>query len=118
MSLLGFEPHVDYLAIVKEARGRRLFPAEADRSLLLLKATATMPHGGGRRLDVDSDDYRVLRRWIARGAAFLRGPFEMLLNQLITSCKTGHQAVNFGFNVVKTPETPPFSNQDFSARAN
>lgn len=68
LSLLGFEPDVDYLAIVKEGRGRRLFPAATDHSLLLLKATGTVPHGGGRRLDVDSDDYRVLRSWIARGA--------------------------------------------------
>lgn len=69
LSLLGFEPEMDYRALVKEARGRRIFPGEADRSLLLLKATGTMPHGGGRRLDRDSDDYRVLRSWIARGAA-------------------------------------------------
>jgi hypothetical protein len=69
LSLLGFVPSIDYLAIVKEARGRRLFLGDARRSLLLLKATATMPHGGGRRLDVDSDDYRVLQDWIVRGAA-------------------------------------------------
>ncbi|MBC8354352.1 MAG: DUF1553 domain-containing protein [Planctomycetes bacterium] len=69
LSLLGFEPSFDYLAIVKEARGRRLFLGDADRSLLLMKATATVPHGGGRRLEVASDDYRILRRWIARGAA-------------------------------------------------
>jgi len=68
LSLLGFEPNADYLAIVKEARGRRLFPADANRSLLLLKATGTMPHGGGRRLAVESDDYRTLRNWIATGA--------------------------------------------------
>ena len=68
LSLLGFEPSLDHLAIVNEARGRRLFPAQADRSLLLLKATATMPHGGGRRLHVDSIDYRAIRTWITHGA--------------------------------------------------
>src|SRR5262249_12327740 len=35
LSLLGFEPDVDYAALVKEARGRRLFPAAPDHSLLL-----------------------------------------------------------------------------------
>ncbi|MCH7729118.1 MAG: DUF1553 domain-containing protein [Planctomycetes bacterium] len=69
LSLLGFEPETDYLAIVREARGRRIFPANADRSLLLLKATGIKPHGGGRRLDEDSDEYRMLRHWIALGAA-------------------------------------------------
>jgi hypothetical protein len=35
LSLLGFEPTEDYEYLVKEARGRRLFPAAPDRSLLL-----------------------------------------------------------------------------------
>ncbi len=68
LSLLGYEPEDDYEAIVREARGRRLFLAVPERSLLLLKATGTLPHGGGRILAGDSDDYQVLRRWIAQGA--------------------------------------------------
>ena len=32
---------------------------------------------------------------------------------LTNSCNNCHKAVNFGFNVVKIPETPPFSNQAF-----
>jgi len=35
--------------------------------LLLAKATARMPHGGGRRLDPDSEDYQTLRRWMTQG---------------------------------------------------
>lgn len=69
LSLLGFEPDRDYEALAKEARGRRLDPGDPDLSLLLLKATARMPHGGGRRLDEDSDDYRLIRDWIASGIA-------------------------------------------------
>src|SRR5689334_14795953 len=49
LSLLGFEPTEDFEHLTKEARGRRLFPAAPDRSLLLLKATATLPHGGDRK---------------------------------------------------------------------
>lgn len=67
LSLLGFEPGEDYEHLVKEARGRRLFPAAPERSLLLTKGAASVPHGGGRRLDEDSDDYRLLVRWIAQG---------------------------------------------------
>src|SRR5262245_62484988 len=59
LSLLGFEPAEDYEHLVKEARGRRLFPAAPENSLLLLKGTATLPHGGGKRLESDSDDYRL-----------------------------------------------------------
>ena len=70
LSLLGFEPAEDYEHLVKEARGRRLFPAAPERSLLLLKGTATLPHGGGKRLDTDTDDYRLLVRWIAQGMPY------------------------------------------------
>jgi hypothetical protein len=67
LSLLGFEPEVDFNALVKEARGRRLFPAAPDSSLLLLKATGQMAHGGGKRLEAGSDEYKLIRRWIAAG---------------------------------------------------
>ncbi len=70
LSLLGFEPTEDYQYLVREARGRRLFPAAPDRSLMLLKATGTVPHGGGKRMDKDSDDYRLLRLWIEQGMPF------------------------------------------------
>jgi hypothetical protein len=70
LSLLGFEPAEDYEYLVKEARGRRLFPSAPDRSLLLLKGTATLPHGGGKRLDPGSDDYHLLVRWISHGMPF------------------------------------------------
>jgi hypothetical protein len=70
LSLLGFEPEVDYNALVKEARGRRLFPAAPDRSLLLMKASGGIAHGGGKRTEVGSDEYRLMRRWIASGMPF------------------------------------------------
>ena len=67
LSLLGFDPRFDYDAIVKEARGRRVFPARPDQSLLLLKAIASVPHGGGRKIDAGSPEYRRLVRWITQG---------------------------------------------------
>jgi hypothetical protein len=70
LSLLGFEPTEDYEHLVKEARGRRLFPAAPDRSLLLTKPINAVPHGGGQRLDRDSLEYRLLKRWIAQGMPY------------------------------------------------
>jgi hypothetical protein len=70
LSLLGFEPGEDYEYLVKEGKGRRLFPAAPDRSLLMLKATATLPHGGGKRLDEESDDYKLLVRWVSQGMPY------------------------------------------------
>src|SRR5207302_1222628 len=66
----GFEPDVDYAALVNEARGRRVFPPAPEHSLLLLKATGTVAHGGGKRMEVGSDEYKLLRRWIAAGVPY------------------------------------------------
>ncbi len=67
LSLLGFEPEEDYAHLVKEGRGRRLFPAAPDRSLLLLKGAGKLPHGGGVRMEEGDADYRIIRLWIAQG---------------------------------------------------
>ena len=67
LSLLGFEPSEDFEHLVKESRGRRISTAMPDASLLLTKSINAVPHGGGQRLEFDSQEYRVLRRWISQG---------------------------------------------------
>jgi hypothetical protein len=39
--------------------------------------------------------------------------FETSFDKLTAACNQCHQAANFGFNVVKRPTAPPFSNQEF-----
>ncbi|MDR3634459.1 MAG: DUF1553 domain-containing protein [Isosphaeraceae bacterium] len=68
LSLLGFEPEPDYTAIVKSAEGRRVTPFAPEESLLLLKATLAVAHGGGKKMDPDSPEYRLLRLWLEEGA--------------------------------------------------
>lgn len=70
LSLLGFEPDVDFNALVKEGRGRRVLPAAPEASLLLLKPTGAVAHGGGKRLDATSRDYQLLLRWLRSGMPF------------------------------------------------
>jgi len=70
LSLLGFDPELDYATLVKESRGRRIFAADPDQSLLLLKGAGVLPHGGGKKMDVGSEEYKVLRRWVATGTPF------------------------------------------------
>ncbi|MFP6752963.1 MAG: S-layer protein, partial [Pirellulaceae bacterium] len=70
LSLLGFEPTEDYEFLVKEARGRRIFPAAPERSLLLTKASGRLPHGGGHRIAADSPSFRMIYRWIEQGMPF------------------------------------------------
>lgn len=67
LSLFGFDAAFDHAALTKEARGRRVFPASPDHSLVLLKATGQVPHGGGKRMKRDSSEYQLFRRWIAAG---------------------------------------------------
>jgi len=70
LSLLGFYPDEDYEYLTKEARGRRVFPAAPERSLLLLKATGTLAHGGGRRVEADGPEYQLLVRWMEQGLPY------------------------------------------------
>ncbi len=70
LSLLGFEPLEDFEHLTKEGRSRRLFFGAPDRSLLLLKASGQVPHGGGVRLESSSEGYAVLREWIRQGAPY------------------------------------------------
>ncbi len=70
LSLLGFDPDLDYVTLVKEGRGRRLMPAAPDASLFLTKGAGVVPHGGGKKTEVGSEEYKILRRWIASGLPF------------------------------------------------
>jgi hypothetical protein len=67
LSLLGFDGQQDYDAIAKEGRGRRVFPGAPENSLLIAKPAGKTPHGGGKRLDVDSPEYQTLLNWVRQG---------------------------------------------------
>ena len=70
LSLLGFEPQEDYEHLVKEGRGRRLFPASPENSLLVRKASGGIPHKGGARIEPTSSEYALLVNWIKQGAIY------------------------------------------------
>ena len=61
-------------------RTPRIDVAHPEKSLLLLKPTASVPHGGGRRFPVDSPEYRIILHWIQDGAPF--GPDSSINNQV------------------------------------
>lgn len=73
LSLFGYDPAKDYLALTREVEGRRLDRANPDNSLLLLKATGRVPHEGQTRFGRDSWSYQLLRDWIASGARWQAG---------------------------------------------
>lgn len=69
LSVFGFDPEADHRAITAESRGRRVFPASPESSLLVTKGTGSTPHGGGRKLQEGTLPYKRLVRWIAEGAS-------------------------------------------------
>jgi hypothetical protein len=68
LSLRGYDDQGDYITLTRQALGRRVNLADPGRSLMLLKATATIPHKGGKRFEVDSLEYKIIADWIASGA--------------------------------------------------
>lgn len=67
LSVFGSDPEADYDAVVKENFGRRVSPAAPEHSLLLLKATGSVPHGGGSRMPPTHPQYVRLKDWISAG---------------------------------------------------
>jgi hypothetical protein len=68
LSLFGYDADGDHARLLSERFGRRLdlsFPAE---SLLLTKATASVPHTGGAVLTAGDEDYNALLNWVRAGA--------------------------------------------------
>jgi Protein of unknown function (DUF1549)/Protein of unknown function (DUF1553) len=68
LSLLAFDHDFDYGALVSEGRGRRVFQASPEQSLIILKPTAQVPHGGGKKLIPGDGRYEVILDWIKQGA--------------------------------------------------
>jgi hypothetical protein len=68
LSLRGYDPLFDVRALKDDLAGRRLNVASPDDSLMLLKATAGVPHEGGQRTRLGEKYYEILRAWIADGA--------------------------------------------------
>ena len=67
LSVFASDPEADFAALTKEGRGRRVFPSKPEESLMLRKSTGRAPHGGGTKLGFGSEDYRIVRDWIAAG---------------------------------------------------
>jgi len=97
LSVFGYDPAGDYTALVKEGRGRRIFPAAPDFSLLLRKASGEAAHGGGVKIPRGSSEYETLRGWIAAGlpvgsAADPRvSSIRLEPSERVLSMKTGQQ---------------------------
>src|SRR5438093_6522495 len=68
LTLRGYDPEADYLTLTRQAGARRIVRQEPAQSLMLLKPTMAVAHGGGLRLKPGSLDYQIIAEWIAAGA--------------------------------------------------
>lgn len=66
LSLFGADPTRDHALLLREFSGRRVNTFEPEKSLLLQKATAAVPHQGGQRMAVGGREYRMLKNWLAQ----------------------------------------------------
>ena len=67
LTLRGFDPETDYYTLTHQSLARRTNRMEPAKSLILLKPTLTIAHGGGHRFDVGSPEYKIMSGWIADG---------------------------------------------------
>ena len=68
LSLRGDDPTADYQALLRQVDQRRVNLLDPEASLILQKPTAQVVHQGGLRFRRDSQEYALLRDWIAAGA--------------------------------------------------
>lgn len=68
LTLRGYDPEADFNVLTRQSLGRRINKLEPAKSLMLLKPTMAIGHGGGERIKVDSLEYKVLSEWIANGS--------------------------------------------------
>lgn len=70
LSVFSFDPRSDWAEVVQDTRGRRVFPALAEESLLLRKATGSVAHEGGQRFEETSEFYKTVANWIRQGMPY------------------------------------------------
>ncbi len=68
LSLRGYDPLFDVRALTDDLASRRTDLASPAQSLMLLKATGSVPHKGGQLIHPEDDYYRTLLAWIEQGA--------------------------------------------------
>ena len=68
LSVVGFDPDLDYSSMVRDRQQRRVTLVQPEESLLLKKPTLAVAHGGGKKLDVGSTPYKTLLAWLKSGA--------------------------------------------------
>lgn len=68
LTLRAYGVETDHQVLTRQSLGRRVNRTAPEESLMLLKATGAVEHGGGVRFSPESLEYQVIADWIAAGA--------------------------------------------------
>lgn len=68
LSLRGYDPEFDHIALTDDLAGRRFNRSAPEQSLMLLKPIGGVPHVGGVLTKPGEPYYEILKSWIARGS--------------------------------------------------
>jgi hypothetical protein len=67
LSLRGYDPLFDHVALTDDLEARRINRAAPEKSLMLYKPTGGVPHVGGVLTQPGEPTYELIRSWIADG---------------------------------------------------
>nr|BAL55976.1 vegetatible incompatibility protein [uncultured Planctomycetota bacterium] len=67
LSLRGYDPIFDHLALTDDVEARRFNRAAPERSLMLMKPAGAVPHVGGVLIQPGDRYYEMLKLWISQG---------------------------------------------------
>jgi hypothetical protein len=117
LSLRGQDPAADWRELVTSEDGRRINLIEPDRSLVLLKATAEVPHGGGRRFGRSDPEWAVLERWIREAAPAPRDQAPEVARLLVDPADAVVEGPRAGIPLLVTAEFTDGSTADVTRMA-
>jgi hypothetical protein len=67
LSLFGYDPKGDHFRLTQQLAGRRINLALPEESLLVTKSVNSVPHTGGKKMEVGDAMYKALVEWITAG---------------------------------------------------
>jgi len=67
LSLFGYDPKGDHFRLTQQLAGRRINLALPEESLLVTKSVNSVPHTGGKKMEIGDAMYKTLVEWITAG---------------------------------------------------
>ena len=83
LSLFGYDVEADHQMITAKHGGRRVNLQDPEQSMLLRKPLFESPHGGGRLMNRDSEEYKTLLLWLRQGAKLESGGARLLSLEMV-----------------------------------